>query len=182
MTKIDKADFPKGAFSASGPVTLLAAASAGEGGSEDSGANRRMRIAAYNGGLIDVGWGRPVGIELAGLTWREDSAIPILCLHNAYSLDAICGQATKITRDGKALALEADLMPVSESAKKIHALAKAGFRFQASVGVTPTEVFRVGADEAATLNGEEVSGPCYIVRAGTLNEVSIVPLGADGST
>ena len=141
-----------------------------------------MRIAAYNGGLIDVGWGRPVGIEVAGLSWREDSAIPILCLHNTYSLDAICGQATRITRDGRSLSLEADLMPVSESAKKIHALAKAGFRFQASVGVTPKEVFRVGEDECATLNGEEVSGPCYIVRAGTLNEVSIVPLGADGST
>lgn len=182
MTKIDKADFPKGAFFASGPVTLLAAASAGEDGAEAHGENRRMRIAAYNGGLIDVGWYRPVGIELAGLTWREDSAIPILCLHDAYSLDAICGQATKITRDGRSLSLEADLMPVSESAKKIHALAKAGFRFQASVGVSPTEVFRVAEDESATLNGEEVSGPCYIVRAGILNEVSIVPLGADGST
>lgn len=179
MTKIDRADFPKGALAATGPVALAAASA---DGADDSGANRRMRIAAYNGGLIDVGWGRPVGIEVAGLSWREDSAIPILCLHDAYSLDAICGQATRITRDGRSLSLEADLMPVSESAKKIHALAKAGFRFQASVGVTPKEVFRVGEDESATLNGEEVSGPCYIVRAGTLNEVSIVPIGADGST
>lgn len=179
MTKIDRADFPKGALAATGQVALAAASA---DGAEDSGANRKMRIAAYNGGLINVGWGRPVGIEVAGLSWREDSAIPILCLHDAYSLDAICGQATRITRDGKALSLEADLMPVSESAKKIHALAKAGFRFQASVGVTPKEVFRVGEDESATLNGEEVSGPCYIVRAGTLNEVSIVPIGADGST
>ena len=179
MKKVDSADFPKGAITATGQV-LLAAAS--DDGSEDSGSNRKMRIAAYNGGLIDVGWGRPVGIEVAGLSWREDSAIPILCLHNTYSLDAICGQATRITRDGRSLSLEADLMPVSESAKKIHALAKAGFRFQASVGVTPKEVFRVGEDESATLNGEEVSGPCYIVRAGTLNEVSIVPIGADRST
>lgn len=179
MTKVDSADIPKGALAATGQV-LLAAASAD--GAEDSGANRKMRIAAYNGGLINVGWGRPVGIEVAGLSWREDSAIPILCLHDTYSLDAICGQATRITRDGRSLSLEADLMPVSESAKKIHALAKAGFRFQASVGVTPKEVFRVGEDESATLNGEEVNGPCYIVRAGTLNEVSIVPIGADVST
>lgn len=179
MTKVDRADFPKGALAATGQVALAAASA---DGAEDSGANRKMRIAAYNGGLINVGWGRPVGIEVAGLSWREDSAIPILCLHDAYSLDAICGQATRITRDGRSLSLEADLMPVSESAKKIHALAKAGFRFQASVGVTPKEVFRVGEDESATLNGEEVSGPCYIVRAGTLNEVSIVPIGADGST
>ncbi len=180
MTKVEKADFPKGTLAASGPVTLLAAADAD--GGEPSGANRKMKIAAYNGGLIDVGWGRPVGIELAGLSWRADGAVPILCLHNAWSLDAVCGQATKVSHDGKALTLEADFMPVSENAKKIFALAKAGFRFQASVGVTPTEVFRVGPDESATLNGAEVSGPCYIVRAGRLNEVSIVPLGADGST
>ena len=32
------------------------------------------------------------------------------------------------------------------------------------------------------LNGAEVSGPAYLVRAGKLNEVSIVPLGADGAT
>ena len=179
MTKVESADLPKGAIAATGQV-LLAAASAD--GAEDPGANRKMMIAAYNGGLIDVGWGRPVGIEVAGLSWREDSAVPILCLHNTYSLDAICGQATRIARDGRSLSLEAELMPVSESAKKIHALAKAGFRFQASVGVTPKEVFRVGEDESATLNGEEVSGPCYIVRAGKLNEVSIVPIGADGST
>lgn len=179
MKKVDMADFPNSALAAIGHVSIAAASA---DGSEDSGANRKMMIAAYNGGLIDVGWGRPVGIEVAGLSWREDSAIPILCLHDAYSLDAICGQATRITRDGRSLSLEADLMPVSESAKKIHALAKAGFRFQASVGVTPKEVFRVGEDESATLNGEEVSGPCYIVRAGTLNEVSIVPIGADGST
>ena len=180
MTKVETADYPKGALAASGPVTLLSAAA--EGGGEPSGANRKMRIAAYNGGLIDVGWGRPVGIELAGLTWRADAAVPILCLHDAWSLDAICGQATKVSHDGRALALEAEFMPVSDSAKKVLDLAKAGFRFQASVGVTPTEVFRVGADEAATLNGAEVHGPCFIVRAGRLNEVSIVPLGADGST
>lgn len=179
MTKVDRADFPKGALAATGQVALAAASA---DGAEDSGANRKMRIAAYNGGLINVGWGRPVGFEVAGLSWREDSAIPILCLHDAYSLDAICGQATKVSHDGKSLVIDADFMTVSESAKKIHALAKAGFRFQASVGVTPKEVFRVVEDESATLNGEEVSGPCYIVRAGTLNEVSIVPIGADGST
>mgnify|MGYP004654627037 CR=1 FL=1 len=181
MTKVEKADYPKGTLAATGQVALVAA-SAGEGGAEDSGANRKMRIAAYNGGLMDVGWGRPVGVELAGLSWRADNAVPILCQHKAHSLDAICGQATKIAHDGKALTLEADFMPVSDDAKKVFALAKAGFRFQASVGITPTEAFRLAEDESATLNGAEVSGPCYIVRAGVLNEVSIVPLGADGST
>lgn len=165
---------------ATGEVTIAAAAQS-EDGKSDNG-NRKMTITAYNGGLMNVGWGAKVGIELAGLTWRDDSAIPILCLHDSHSVDAICGQATKIARDGKTLTIEADFMPVSDTAKKIHALAKAGYRFQASVGVSATDALYVDEGESAILNGVEVQGECYIVRAGTLHEVSIVPLGADGTT
>ena len=163
---------------AKGVVSLVAAE--GAGGAPDG--NKRMKIVAYNGGLMNVGWGYPVGIELAGLKWREDNAIPILCQHKTNSIDAICGQATKVSHDGQSLVLEADFMPVSDDAKKVHELAKAGFKFQASVGVSPADVFFVEANTGYNLNGVEVKGECYIVRAGTLNEVSIVPLGADGST
>lgn len=182
MKRLDATQYPKGTLAATGTVALVAAADDGGQGGGDGNGNRKMRITAYNGGLMDVGWRFKVGVEVAGLSWREDGAIPILCLHDAHSLDAICGQATNISRDGKTLTIEADLMPVSEDAKKVHALAKAGFRFQASVGVTPSEVYQVDKGETDTLNGAEVSGPCYIVRAGVLNEVSVVPLGADGST
>lgn len=185
MKKIEATDLPRQTLAASGPATLVASAPGAEDGKGEGGngnGNRKMTIAAYNGGLLDVGWGKPVGIEVAGLSWREDAAIPILCLHDAYSLDAICGQSTAIRREGASLSLDADLMPVSDCAKKVLELAKAGFRFQASVGVSPSEVYRVDKDETAALNGAEVAGPCYIVRKGTLNEVSIVPLGADGTT
>lgn len=164
---------------ATGTVSLVAEKDA-EGKPVEG--NKKMTITAYNGGTMNVGWGYPVGIELSGLKWREDNAVPILCQHKTYSIDAICGQATKVSHDGRSLVVEADFIPVSDDAKKVYELAKAGFRFQASVGVTPAEVFRVAEDESATLNGAEISGPCYIVRAGVLNEVSIVPLGADGST
>ena len=163
---------------ATGTVELVAAKN--EDGEENG--NKRMHIVAYNGGLMNVRWGNPVGIELSGLKWREDNAIPILSQHNTNSLDAICGQATKISHDGKSLLVEAEFMPVSDSAKKVHELAKSGFKFQASVGVSASEVFVIAAGEKGKLNGQEVEGPCYIVRAGVLNEVSIVSLGADGST
>ena len=144
--------------------------------------NKKMTITAYNGGLMNVGWGYPVGIELSGLKWRDDDAVPILCQHRTYSIDAICGQATKVSHDGRTLTIDADFMPVSQDAKKVHELAKAGFKFQASVGVSAKDVIFIDAKQSYKLNGEEVKGECYIVRAGTLNEVSIVPLGADGST
>ena len=144
--------------------------------------NKKMTITAYNGGLMNVAWGYPVGIELSGLKWRDDNAVPILCQHKTYSIDAICGQATKVSHDGRTLTIDADFMPVSQDAKKVHELAKAGFKFQASVGVSAKDVIFIDAKQSYKLNGEEVKGECYIVRAGTLNEVSIVPVGADGST
>ena len=165
---------------ATGTVELVAAKDAE--GKPDANGNKRMSIVAYNGGLMNVAWGLPVGIELSGLKWRDDQAVPILCQHKTYTLDAICGQATKISHDGKTLKIDADFMPVSQDAKKVHDLAKAGFKFQASVGVSAKDVLYVGKEESCKLNGEEVKGECYIVRAGVLNEVSIVPLGADGTT
>lgn len=181
MTPDELKELMKKPLVCTGSVSLAAAAP-GEDGNPDESGNKRMTIVAYNGGLINVRWGRPVGIELSGLTWRDDDAIPIMCLHDTDSLDAICGQATKVAHNGKTLTIDADFMPVSEDAKKVHNLAKAGFKFQASVGVSPSDVLYIDEGESAMLNGAEVQGPCYIVRAGTLNEVSIVPLGADGST
>ena len=144
--------------------------------------NKKMTITAYNGGVMNVAWGYPVGIELSGLKWREDNAVPILCQHKTYSIDAICGQGTKVSHNGKTLTIDADFMPVSQDAKKVYDLAKAGFKFQASVGVSASDVIFIEANQSYKLNGAEVKGECYIVRAGVLNEVSIVPLGADGST
>lgn len=175
--KTDLKELMKKPLVATGSVSLVAAKN--EKGEETG--NKRMSIIAYNGGLMNVAWGYPVGIELSGLTWKED-ATPILCNHKTHSLDAICGQSTKISHDGKSLVIEGEFMPVSDDAKKVHELAKAGYKFQASVGVGASDVFFVEQNESYKLNGAEVEGPCYIVRAGKLNEVSIVPLGADDST
>ncbi|MBQ8125236.1 MAG: Mu-like prophage major head subunit gpT family protein [Kiritimatiellae bacterium] len=173
------AELMKKPLVATGVVSLVAEKDA-EGKPVEG--NKKMTITAYNGGMMKVGWGYPVGIELSGLKWREDNAVPILCQHKTYSIDAICGQATKVSHDGKTLTIDADFMPVSQDAKKVHELAKAGFKFQASVGVSASDVIFIEANQSYKLNGAEVKGECYIVRAGVLNEVSIVPLGADGST
>ena len=176
----DIEELKKKPITATGTVALVAKKDAE--GKPVEGGNKAMTINAYNGGLMNVGWGLPVGIELAGVTWREDEAIPILCLHDSYDIDAICGQAKKIRCEGSSLIVDAEFMPVSETAKKVHELAKAGFKFQASVGISPSDVLYIDKDTKAILNGTEVEGECYIVRAGVLNEVSIVPLGADNST
>lgn len=176
----DIEELKKKTITATGTVALVAEKDAE--GKPVEGGNKAMTINAYNGGLMNVGWGIPVGIELAGVSWREDNAIPILCLHDSHDIDAICGQAKKVKCEGSSLIVDAEFMPVSETAKKVHELAKAGFKFQASVGISPSDVLYIDKDTKAMLNGTEVEGECYIVRAGVLNEVSIVPLGADNST
>ena len=175
------AELMKKPLVATGTVSLVAAAPEDGKPADDKG-NKRMEILAYTGGLIDVGWGLPVGIALDGLTWGDETALPILCQHKTRTLDAICGQAERIRVDGPNLRIEGAFMPIMDDAKKVLELVKAGYRFQASVGVTPSDTLYIDNEENAVLNGAEVSGPCYIVRAGRLNEVSIVPLGADGST
>ena len=114
----DIEELKKKPIMATGTVTLVADKDAE--GKPVEGGNKSMTINAYNGGLIKVGWGLPVGIELSGLTWRDDSAIPILCLHDSHDIDAICGQAKKIRCEGSSLIVDAEFMPVSETAKKVH--------------------------------------------------------------
>ena len=101
MTPEEIAELLKKPIVATGTVELVAAKDAE--GKPDANGNKRMTIAAYNGGLMNVGWGVPVGIDLAGLKWREDNTVPILCMHKTSSIDAICGQATKVSHDGKSL-------------------------------------------------------------------------------
>jgi len=182
MSKEKILELMKKPLVATGTVSLVAAAAENGDKPNDGKGNKRMEILAYTGGLIDVSWGYPVGISLEGLTWTDETSLPILCQHRTHSLDAICGQAERIRVDGSNLRIEGEFMPVMDDAKKVLELVKAGYKFQASVGVSASDVLYIDEGENAMLNGAEVSGPCYIVRAGRLNEVSIVPLGADGST
>ena len=60
------AELVKKTITATGTVALVAAQGAGA----DENGNKKMTITAYNGGLMNVGWGLPVGLDLAGLKWR----------------------------------------------------------------------------------------------------------------
>ena len=61
-------------------------------------------------------------------------------------------------------------------------LAKDGMVLQASVGVGVQKVEAVGEDAKVQVNGQEIAGPCVVVRKGTLRETSFVAVGADENT
>lgn len=140
----------------------------------------RIEIDAYNGGIMNVEWWGPVVIDLAGL--KASDTVPILYGHNAYSVEAILGQSNSVKNDGKILAIAGEMMGASKTAGEVRALAQNGFKWQASVGVTPERDSDVKTGVEVEVNGQKLTGPFTLIEAAKLNEVSIVPLGADGST
>jgi len=139
-----------------------------------------IEIEAYNGGIMNVGYWGPVAINLDGLTAGE--SVPILYSHNTQSVEAILGQTTAIANDKKTLKVSGVVMSDSATAKDVKTLSANGFKFQASVGISPEKYSEVEAGVVVDVNGQSLTGPFTLIDAGKFNEVSVVPMGADGST
>lgn len=141
-----------------------------------------VSILAYTGGLMRVpGWG-PLAINLAGLDISA-SQISILADHDS-TLKGIVGHGNASVTDGRLL-VSGSITPTTEAARQIVDLARNGFRFQASVGVAPTDYDRVRPGETLQVNGHSFTAPrtgCVLVKSGVLREVSIVAVGADART
>lgn len=143
----------------------------------------RVYVLAYTGGVMDVPGYGPVAIDLSGV--EAAASIPILIDHDS-SIDGIAGHGKPLTSTRK-LAVEGSLSLTSPAAQQVLALAKEGFRFQASVGFEPsrTAIEKARAGEEVSVNGQSLQAPregLTVVRAGKLREVSIVALGADDGT
>ena len=126
------------------------------------------------------GWG-PVALELSGIDASAEQ-VSILADHDS-SLGGIVGHGQAEVAGGKLL-VRGSITPSTTAAKQVIELARGGFRFQASVGVTPTRYERVRAGETVEVNGAAVTSPAsgfMLVRAGVLKEVSVVAIGADGT-
>lgn len=150
------------------------AESGAEGG--DAPALRRFEVLAYTGTTMDVGWGAPVIIDLAGLRTRQ--AIPILQHHDRRR---IVGHSDSVVVD-RDVRITGVVSGTSEAAREVTETSRNGFPWQASVGVSATKIERVKPGDSATANGKTVRGPVYVIRGGDLNETSFVPMGADRDT
>jgi len=139
-----------------------------------------VEIDAYNGGIMAVDWWGDVAIDLSAL--QASDSVPILFMHQAWSLDNVLGQTSQVVNDGKSVKMSGCIMSDGDIAKKVLALSKNGYKFQASVGVVPIKSRIIRQDETVNVNGQTLKGPFKLVEASKLKEISIVPLGADGST
>src|SRR5690606_17370106 len=160
---------------AGGELEILAAEQAPEG---EKPRLRKFSMTAYTGGAINVGFGRPVVIDLAGTEVPRQN-IPIFAHHNP---ERIVGHTVKVEKTAATLKASGIISGVSDDAQQVLALNDNGFPWQASVGMSVGKLEYVEAGQAVKVNGRNFSGPVIVARQTVLNEISFVPLGADNKT
>ena len=138
-------------------------------------------INAYNGGPLSVdGFYHPVVVDMAGVKAAAD--IPILLNHDDTQL---VGQGKpRISSSGIDIAgaITGDYQAVGTAAHEVVSHHKNGFKWQASIKGPVTRREFLESGQKATVNGQVHEGPKVIARGFQLKEISILPLGADGSS
>lgn len=132
---------------------------------------------AYSGGKMALGgWKYPVVVDLAGMSIPE--TVPLLTNHE-NNVCARVGVVSATVKDGS-LEISGEIVSESDAAKDIVKQAKAGANWQLSIGADVKECELVKSSRA--VNGANHEGPFYHVQKCELREVSVVAVGADGST
>lgn len=159
-------------------VEVKLEAAAGEGGAKRQ---PTFSIQAYNGGTFRPAYPYleyPVVIDLAGLKTSGEIAILLDHVDNW-----IVGQSTSVRIGAGNVEVDGivtgDWEDKEDPAGKVVQHAQRGFKWKASVGVEIQRIEKVSAGETVQVNGREFAGPLYVTRAGTLDEVSFVSVGAD---
>lgn len=157
-------------FKFSAPVEIQAA--------KGEGKLPTFEIVAYTGVPMNAGgFYTPVIVELSGVKTVNEN-IPILLDHDS---SRIVGQGSAKV-DTAAIRVNGSVMGEDADSQKVVALAKNGFKWQASIGASVTRREFLEAGKKANVNGREVSGPMVIARESVLQEVSFVAIGADQQT
>ena len=149
------------------------------GAADAPDAPKRFSMIAYTGGLMRLaGWPLPIAVDLAGLALP--ARMPMLVDHTNL-LSARAGEGVPRVQNNQLL-IDGTLTRATDAGRLIIGLAKDGMALQVSVGVTvqKVEVFR--QDARVRVNGQELLGPCIVVRKGRLRETSFVAIGADENT
>jgi phage head maturation protease len=141
-----------------------------------------FKMLAYSGGAMDVGWGVPVVVDLAGMAAPKKSR-PILLQHDPLRIVGHTESVEiKALADRTELRVSGVISGASDSARSVVESSANGFPWQASIGASAKQVEFIDKGEKAEANGRTFKGPVYIVRASALSEVSFVALGADDNT
>lgn len=154
------------------PATMIAA---------EDGGNGPVKFTAefYTGGAMNiVGWDLPVVIDLAGLA-HGNSLVANLDHDRTKRVGNFA-----VANDGKSLVANGSATAATAARDEVVNSAAAGFQWQASLEVEPAKggVEELKAGKTITVNGQQITGPAYVTRKGTLKGFAFVSHGADDNT
>lgn len=131
---------------------------------------------AYAGGKISQHFGKTV-IDLQGLEIAPQ--IPLLYNHVNEPLYRL-GVCEVTVVDGQILVSG----KIDNSTRQGAQLVKAGQQipWQLSIGAAGREGYELAEGATATVNGNEIEGPCLVFTKAILREISVVAVGADEQT
>ena len=146
---------------------------------EAAGDMARARVLglAYGGGMMKVpGWQYPIVVDLNGLDLPAE--VPLLTNHENKTRSRI--GMVRARKESNTLTVEGDILVSNSESKHVLNQARAGADWQMSIGadVLESELVR----DTRIVNGQSHTGPFYHVKRAILREISVLPVGADGST
>jgi hypothetical protein len=169
-------------ITAEGVARLEAAPVADEG---QPAGRPKIVVDAYNGGPIRPGrpyLPYPLVIDLQGVS-KPATGIALLLDHDP---SAIVGQSTDVVISASNISVEGiptgDLEDKEDPSGKVVMHAKNGFVWKASVDMEIERLEEVEAGSSVVVNGKAFAGPLFVVRAGKLDGVSLLSIGADRTT
>lgn len=140
----------------------------------------RFKVFAYSGGELPVdGYDVPVIVDLAGLELAEP--IQLLIDHD-NSVETTLGVVDVVQNNGRTLSIEGLVTGQSVTAKNVINQAKAGHKWQSSIGVWVLEAEDIAEGDSVKVNGQTFVGPVIVARRALLRETSVLPIGADTTT
>lgn len=155
----------------SAPVTIAAA----DGAQADGPKTFTSKF--YTGGPLNIaGWDLPVVVDLAGLKPAN-----VLVANLDHDKTKRVGNF-EVANDGKELTAIGKATAATAARDEVVNSAQAGYQWQASLEVSPIKVETLAKGKTATVNGQQISGPAYITREGTLKGFGFVSHGADDNT
>jgi hypothetical protein len=131
----------------------------------------------YTGGPLNIGgWDMPVVVDLAGL--KNGKVLVANLDHDASKRVgnfAVANDGRQLVASGRATAATAARDEVVNSAAD-------GYQWQASLEVQPHKVEELAKGKTIEVNGQQITGPAYVTREGTLKGFAFVSHGADDNT
>jgi hypothetical protein len=131
----------------------------------------------YTGGPLNVaGWDMPVVVDLAGLKTGK-----VLVANLDHDATKRVGNFS-LVNDGKILIANGKANAATAARDEVVNSAIDGYQWQASLEVTPHKVEQLAKGKTIEVNGQQITGPAYITREGTLKGFGFVSHGADDNT